>query len=359
MFRHLMLILLIATLTIGAGCQSITHAPHRSRAEDTPSKSTCGECGEHVDADCTSLRCTPGLSTGCGESTEGCDSDRQACDFEYGRKHLALDGAGWIAGIPSKLILWNTRVDSHSVSEETADELRQYLREKQLTDVKVRVNQYAPIQEWKRLVSNQEIHPGWRYTVGAWSLTKYTLLPGRIFGGDEYNPFTNTISLYSDRASLALREAARAKQVQEANWKGLYSASLFVPGSPIWTDTLATRDVLAYAKETGQPSLEREVYLVLFPAWGSRVGGSAFLYANAGQAQLLQGSLALVGHAVGRTMGAYVSEDSVQMAKAVMGIVRQPDPEEPVQVEIQESLPPFEPYSVSFVPVDVEYDLFP
>lgn len=359
MYRHLLLIVLVGTLTLCSGCQSTTAIQSRHHAARTPFKHTsdqCGECGEGCGS---SVNETPQPSIGCGESTEGCDNDQQACDFEYGRKHLALDGAGWIAGIPSKLILWNAKVDSHSVSEETEDQLRRYLREKQLTDVKVRVNQYAPFQEWKRLAANQEIHPGWRYTVGAWSVTRYTLLPGRIFGGDEYNPFTNTISLYSDRTSLALREAARAKQVQEANWKGLYSASLFVPGSPLWTDTLAIRDVRAYARETGQPALEREVYLVLFPAWGSRVGGSAFLYANAGQAQLLQGSLALVGHAVGRTMGAYVSEDPVQMAKAVMGIVRQPDPDEPVQVERQESLPPFEPYSVSFVPIDVEYDLFP
>ena len=86
--------------------------------------------------------------------------------------------------------------------------------------MKVRINQYNPVDEWKRLVKNKSIHAGWRYTFGAYALTKYTLTPGRLFGNDEYNPFTNSISLYSDRPSIALREGAHAKQALEANYPG-------------------------------------------------------------------------------------------------------------------------------------------
>lgn len=39
---------------------------------------------------------------------------------------------------------------------------------------------------------------GWRYSIGMLSWLQYTLLPGRLFGGDHYNPYSNTISLYSD-----------------------------------------------------------------------------------------------------------------------------------------------------------------
>ena len=80
----------------------------------------------------------------------------------YGKKNIALDGVGWVMGIPARLLLWNTRVDSHSVSPETEQQLRQYLASRGLTDVKVRINQYHPKAEWKRLAQNKAIHPGWR-----------------------------------------------------------------------------------------------------------------------------------------------------------------------------------------------------
>ncbi|MEZ6124785.1 MAG: hypothetical protein R3C49_16675 [Planctomycetaceae bacterium] len=355
MERHFLLTILVASCTVLPGCCTTSLNTSQSRLNGLRGCSDAGSCGSQS---ACSGSCGTERSKGCTGDVEGRCQSNVGCDFEYGRKNILLDGVGWVTGIPSKLILWNTKVDSHSISRQTEDTLRGYLQANDLTDVKVRVNQYDPLGEWKRLIGNKEIHPAWRYTVGAYAVTKYTLLPGRILGGDEYNPFTNTISLYSDRASIALREGAHARQAQNATYRGLYSSSMFLPGSPLWIDTPATREVIAYSKQTGQRALERESYLVLFPAFGSRLGSSAFLYADAGQAQLLQGSLALVGHAIGRTMGAYVSEDPVQMAKAVMGIVKKPQPEETINAELQDPLPPMETFSVSFVPVDVEYDLF-
>ena len=49
------------------------------------------------------------------------------------------------------------------------------------------------------------------YAIRSYYAVFYTIFPGRVFGGDRYNPFTNTINLYSDHPSIALHEAAHAK----------------------------------------------------------------------------------------------------------------------------------------------------
>lgn len=330
---------------------------------------------------CAEEPCEPLLANGCsdGQCAEGCSGATEGCGgsakfgsringrysgleggFERGKDNILLDGAGWVMGIPSKLLLWNTKVDSHSVSPEVEHQLRQYMTERGLTDVKVRINQYDPIGEWRRLLGNKSIHPAFKYTVGAYANLKYTMVPGRLFGADEYNPFTNSINLYSDRASLALREGAHAKQAIESGYRGLYASSMYIPGSPLWVDTTATREVLAYTKESGDRLLQRETYLVLFPAYGSRIGSSATFFLDAGVGQAAQASLALVGHAVGRTMAFRVSEGPVEMVKSVYGIVRKPeDAGEEVPVAVQEELEPVpaqDIFPVHFVPMDVQYD---
>lgn len=320
-------------------------------------KSLCGECGGNA-----------GCCGYAGEGGRGCRSRAFSGlpgGFERGKKNIALDGVGWVLGIPSKLLLWNTRVDSHSVSPQTEQQLRRYLTSRGLDDVKVRVNQYAPVDEWKRLVKNKGIHPGWRYTVGTLVLTRYTLLPGRLFGNDEYNAFTNSISLYSDRQSIALREGAHAKQAMEATYPGLWSASSYLPGSPLWIDTPAVREVLSWSRQTQQRKLERESYLVLFPAFGARLGSSATFFLDASLGQAAQGGFALIGHAVGRTKAFGVSEGSIEMAKSVYGIVKKRPAEDDVwstapdqTAELQNPLPDDVDIDVSFVPLDVTYDSF-
>ncbi|HLC16800.1 MAG TPA: hypothetical protein VJL89_11315 [Thermodesulfovibrionia bacterium] len=113
----------------------------------------------------------------------------------------------------SKFFLWNWKVDNHNISYDTEEKLRQYLADNDLNNVKVRLNQYNPGDEWSRLHRNKAVSAGWRYTLGAITVLGYTLLPGRLFGGDNYNPFTNTISVYSDLKPVVIHEAGHAKDM--------------------------------------------------------------------------------------------------------------------------------------------------
>ena len=384
MDRYLTFASLVLSLAI-SGCSATQSIVGKVGCSAYPA--SCGEdsCEQDAMPACGSETCQPLLkpsNNGC--CSEGCSaigsqagvcSPPEGCGgctgdvskrrysglqggFERGRKNIVLDGAGWVAGIPSKLLLWNTKVDSHSVSPETEAQLRAYLAANGLHDVKVRINQYDPAGEWKRLAGNKAVHPGWKYTVGALAVTKYTLLPGRLFGNDEFNPFTNSISLYSDRPSIALREGAHARGAIDATYRGLYSASMYMPGSPLWVDRAAIKEVLNYAKESGQRPLVREAYLVLFPAYGARVGQSLLFFADPGTGQVAQAGFAMIGHAVGRTMAFRVSENPMQMVKSVYGIVKRPVDDPAFTAELddeQNPLPPNESYEVTFIPIEVSY----
>jgi hypothetical protein len=136
--------------------------------------------------------------------------------IDRGNPHGFLDWVGHnIVSLPIKIILFNWDVANHDISKETEEILKQYLADNGLHNVKVHLNDYAPGGQWRRLVKNRSVGGFWRYTFGVLSVTIYTILPERFFagliGGDSYNPFTNTIHLYSDHPAVVLHEAAHAK----------------------------------------------------------------------------------------------------------------------------------------------------
>ena len=133
--------------------------------------------------------------------------------IERGKPRTVIDGFGWVWGIPSKLMLWNRNIENHRISPETETLLTEYLETNGLSDVKVRLNQYRPWDDWRRLTRNTSVAWPWRYTFGAVATLGETVVPGRLFGGDHYNPYTGTIHLYGDVPAIAFHEAADRKSV--------------------------------------------------------------------------------------------------------------------------------------------------
>ncbi|MEP3479298.1 MAG: hypothetical protein ABJZ55_08630 [Fuerstiella sp.] len=189
-----------------------------------------------------------------------------------GRPNRLIDGLGDIVGLPNRIAIWNRGVSNHKVSARTEDQLVDYLESNNLDSTLVRVNQYDPIGEWKRLATNDQIGFGWRSTFGAYNMFKYTLIPGRIGGGDWYNPYTNTVNLYSDVPALALTSAAYAKDVAGRSHPGAYAALQDVPVIGIQADTLATEEVLHYSTAKFSAEEASEYREVLAPAYGATVG---------------------------------------------------------------------------------------
>jgi len=224
----------------------------------------------------------------------------QGDQIERGLPRPFLDGLGWVVGIPSKIILWDRRVDNHSVSPETEQAIAKYLDDNELDQVKVRVNQYAPREEWERLVANKSVGAGWRYSLGTLSWIGYTIFPGRVFGGDNYNPFTNTINVYSDAPALALHEGGHAKDFSQRSLPGTYAAVyVLVPFAPLYHEAVATNDALTYLHTEGTEAEEKEAYRLLYPAYGTYLG------------QAVGGPILTVvgGHIAGRIKGSRVARE--------------------------------------------------
>lgn len=220
-------------------------------------------------------------------------------DIEHGKPKPIIDGFGWIFGVPKKLLLWDSRVDNHDVSTETVEETADYLAENQVDGVKVRVNQYDPLGEWQRLFENDRIGLGWRATIGSAYTLGYSVLPGRLFGNDWYNPYTDSVHVYSDVPSLAMEQAAHAKDVHDRTHPGFYSAMQLVPFVGIVHEARSKQSVFDHIDEFGTLEERAEARRILMPQLGSEIGGQASLFVPQGDA-IFQLTGAAIGHALGR-----------------------------------------------------------
>lgn len=239
--------------------------------------------------------------------------------IERGERRPVLDGVGWVMGVPGKIILWDRRVDNHAVSAETEEAIRRYLEANNLSHVKVRINQYAPLDDWRRLRANKTVGWGYRYTIGALSVAGEAVLPGRVFGGDRYNPYTGTIHLYSDIPAIALHEGGHAKDFTRRKHPGTYGLVTALPFGSLWPEAIATGDAIAYAEQQNNPELEQESYRILFPAYGTYLGGSIGDVAAPVALPVYAGAV-VAGHAAGRVRAALVTpSDPAEAAAAADG----------------------------------------
>ncbi|MCA9033576.1 MAG: hypothetical protein KDA91_00540 [Planctomycetaceae bacterium] len=197
---------------------------------------------------------------------------RTGPQIERGEPNVVVDSVGWVFGIPNKILLFDRRVENHNIDQQTETAIAGYLAQNELSSVKVRLNQYRPGDDWKRLVANKSVGAGWKYTLGTMSVLGETLFPGRLIGGDHFNPFTNTIHLYSNIPSIAYHEGGHAKDFAKREWKGTYAAAYLIPGVSLYHERLATQDAIDYVTVNGDRGQQKEAYEILYPAYGSYVG---------------------------------------------------------------------------------------
>jgi len=227
-----------------------------------------------------------------------------------GKPHKWLDRSDWIwpGSWLGKLVLWDRRVDNHQISDETEDVMRRYLAANQLDYVKVRLNAYHVRDEWRRLVRNKSVGAGWRYTIGVLGWLQYTILPGRFFGGDHYNPYSNSINLYSDIPAIAVHEGGHAKDFANRKWKGTYAFVYLIPFCNLYHEALATSDALGYLHEEESAELQREGYTIMYPAYGTYLGGG-FSQIVPTYNIWLYGAGVIGGHIIGRSEASRIPDD--------------------------------------------------
>jgi len=215
-----------------------------------------------------------------------------------GRKNALLDGLGhYVFSFPAKLVLWNWRMENHNISENNEVILGRYLEVNGLSTTQVRLNTYAPHKEFARIRANKDVNAGYKYTLGTLSVLFYTLLPDRLFagliGGDSYNPYTNTIHIYSDHSAVLVHEGGHAKDFAQRSRRGTYALLRLLPFVDLFQEERASEDALSYFYCRRDDKNELNAYPLLYPAYATYV---------AGYMPLLGGPILIVGaHILGRS----------------------------------------------------------
>lgn len=216
--------------------------------------------------------------------------------FTEGERILPVDILGNIFGALGKLILWNWKVHRHWITADTQKAVTEYLAKnpEAVGDLKIRYNEYAPIDSLSRLFANKNVKWPYRYTIGfLTTLISDTILIDRIFGGDRYNPFTHTVHLHSDIPAVALHEIGHAADFNSRRYKGSYALLRMLPLADLYQEYQASKTAFDYVTVNHLDQTKIEAYNILYPAYGTYLGGY-FLVPYASWAG------ALVGHGIGR-----------------------------------------------------------
>ncbi len=178
----------------------------------------------------------------------------------------------WRKELANRRIL-PSRTNEETTQQEALLAAIAYLEENDLHQVIVEAHHYDPMEQWKRLHANNDIHPLWKYTDGAARICTYTVFPARVFRLDSFNPYTRTLSINSDKPASAIYEAAKAKHFAQTPWPGAYAATRYIPFAPLGQQVVVSKDALHYA----QTREDRELSNAMMVHTYSTLAGSAFL----------------------------------------------------------------------------------
>ncbi len=203
-----------------------------------------------------------------------------SADIVRGAPNAFFDKTGhYFWSVPYKLIFWEWSIGNHKISEDTEEVLRGYVELNDLYKVRIRLNEYAPLDDFARLWSNSDVGVLYRATFGLYFWLYQTVIPGRVFAGmpfsgDTYNPFSNTVHIYSGHTEYALRHAALAKVFSQRRYPGTYALARFVPFVDTYQDKQAARDVISYLYVRRYKDNELEGYGILCAQLGASPGES-------------------------------------------------------------------------------------
>jgi len=206
-----------------------------------------------------------------------------------------VDFLGNAFGLLSKLVLWDWKMSQHWVSEDTERYLVKYINDPdtQTEGTLYSLNEYAPIRALKRLTANRKVAWPYRLLFGfPTTLIHDVLLPGRLFSGltssDNYNPFTDVVSIYSDHPAVALHEAGHSHDVNRRRYKGTYTLLRFLVIGVLFQEYRASEEAINSLQKMNASREVCSASEILYPAYGTYIGSAV---------------VPLVGFAIGAVFG--------------------------------------------------------
>ncbi len=199
-----------------------------------------------------------------------------------GKKNKIVDTLRGFFTWSQKLLYWNRTVGSGELHEDAEIATKLALVDGDSASTHISINEYNPKIIWQRTFQNDKTSILTKLTFGTIYALVYTVIPGRLlYGfGDQYNPFADTVILYSDNLDLALHEAGHAVDFSEKQKKhlgpGLYTlARVFFP-IMLYQEAVATGKAFKFTAEHGASEDLKSSYALLFPAFGTYLAASIF-----------------------------------------------------------------------------------
>ena len=167
-----------------------------------------------------------------------------------------------------------------------------------LVSTKVRINQYDPIGEWRRLGANKEVGAGWRYTVGAFDTLIYTRAARPPVRRRPIQPLYGQ-RLHLFRHSLPRPGTSVVRQTRPCSpAPGNLCRTHLAAGRATWPEKQSKNDVLDYTLAYGTAAQQQEATRVLYAEFGAEVGGQASMFLGSNLPLTLAG--AGIGHVAAR-----------------------------------------------------------
>lgn len=212
----------------------------------------------------------------------------------------------------------STKIQAEATRQDAIMAAMAYLEDNDLHHVIVEVHHHDPMEQWKRLEANPDIHPFWKYTDGAARVGTYAMFPPRVYRFDSYNPYTKTLSINSNNPAAAIYEAAKAKNHSMVAWPGAYAAMRYVPLAPVGQQIAVTQDALAYVQQNADPTIEKAMISHTFASMtGTALLGGTAISPELNDVPLISaGASQAIGVATGNLAGRLVqprrAEDGLQ-----------------------------------------------
>ncbi len=185
------------------------------------------------------------------------------------------------------------------ISSETEEHVIAFMVHHQLYDVRVRLNQYAPGDEFLRLFAKSRMNVLIRFFFWCFSFIGYVLNPGRIFGGDFYNPATNAVNLFSNNVGIALHELGHALDFRRRKYPGLYQLSRFIPFVALYHEFKASSYAVQFLREKQRYAEELKAYRILYPAYATYIFGAFYELLPSPPVVFLSIPFIIAGHLIG------------------------------------------------------------
>lgn len=153
-----------------------------------------------------------------------------------------------------------------------------------LANTKVQLGGHDVPEVFKRTWNNKNLLPGFRH-LDALGTSVESVLAG-LTRSDHYHPWTDTVTIYSNSPGILRHELGHAvdfnnKRLLADGVEGRIAARAYpeilsrlrglIPGSVLWPEGKATQYALATTKD---PKEMEEARSILYPAFGTYVGGS-------------------------------------------------------------------------------------